>query len=182
MISYHKLLPHEAAELKAHLCRLDPQERGLRFFASVNDGFINRHVDGIDWDHATVVGAFRAGHLVGAAELLATAEGAELAVSVDHDIQHEGVGTELVGRALLAARNRGIRHVTVEYLSRNNPIRRIAARFKPQLHAGGGGIVADITVPTPNNASLLREIAGEAWGWFWDFADRLTFHLPAKTG
>lgn len=177
MISYHKLLPHEAADLKAHLCRLDPEERGLRFFTSVNDGFIGRHVDGIDWSKAVVVGAFRGGHLVGAAELLRTPQGAELAVSVDHDIQHEGVGTELVSRALLAARNRGIRHVTVEYLSRNNPIRRIAARFKPRLHAGGGGTVADISVPLRDQASLLREVAGEAWGWFWDFADRLNFQL-----
>ena len=182
MISYHRLLPHEAADLKTHLIRLDPQERALRFFASVNDGFIERHVDGIDWAHAIVVGAFRGGHLVGVAELLQTPEGAELAVSVNRDIQHEGVGTELVGRALLAARNRGIRHVTVEYLSRNNPIRRIAAKFKPQLHAGGGGIVANITVPLRDQASLLRETADEAWGWFWDLADRLYFQLLAKAG
>ena len=173
MISYHMLLPQDASDLTAHLCRLDPQERSLRFFAAVNDVSIARHVSGINWSKAVVVGAFQGGHLVGAGELFRTADGAELAVTVDHDIQGLGVGTELVRKALLVARNRGIRHVKVEYLARNNPIRHVAGKFKPHLEMVNGGTVADITVASANQASLLREIVGEALGWFWDITDRL---------
>ena len=101
LISYHMLLPHD---LTAHLCRLDPQERSLLFFAAVNDVYIAKQVRGNNWCKAVVVGAFQGGHLVGAAELFGTANGAELAVTVDHRIQGSGVGTELVRKALLVAK------------------------------------------------------------------------------
>jgi GNAT superfamily N-acetyltransferase len=180
MISYHLLLAHDAADLTAHLLRLAPQERATRFFTAVNDHFIETHVAGIDWRNTVVIAAFKGGHIVGAAELFATDYGAELAVTVDHDIQREGIGTELVRRALLAARNRGISHVHVEYLSHNLAIRHVAAKFAPALHFTRGGAVADIPVAAPDPVSLAREVAAEASGWFWDFTDRWQPYAPPR--
>ena len=111
--SIRKLWIGESSKYREHLLRLDPESRRNRFGGAVSDEFIERFVEltlGLD---AVIHGFFVDGTLRGAAELRPLGSGfaneAEAAFSIEKPWQSHGVGSELLKRTLLAARNRGIR-------------------------------------------------------------------------
>lgn len=156
-------LSHAEIDLyEAHLLRLDFKDRGSRFHAGVTDEAIIRHCRRLRGSTAWLFGSFIDGVLRAAAELHAEPqhwiEGAELAVSVEAPFQGQGLGVELVRRALTVARNRGMHYVGMICLRDNYRIRRIASRFSGTLKADDSDLTAGMTVGGPTPQSLWQEL------------------------
>src|SRR5262249_35830785 len=107
-----KMWSVEAARYREHLLRLDAASRRNRFGGNVSDEFLANYAalaTGID---TVIHGFFVNGTMRGAAELrpigAPLAREAEAAFSIEQPWQSHGVGSALLARTLLAARNRGI--------------------------------------------------------------------------
>src|SRR5215475_13246413 len=108
-----KLWIGEAERYRDHLLRLDALSRRNRFAGAVSDEFVRDYAElsfGID---ALIHGFFVDGTLRGAAELRPIGaplmREAEAAFSIEKPWQSHGVGSVLLERTLLAARNRGLK-------------------------------------------------------------------------
>jgi RimJ/RimL family protein N-acetyltransferase len=180
--AYRKLLPIEARLLSEHLARLTPSDKSLRFMGAMSDEALQAHCDSIDWFRTVVIGFFDAGILRGAAELQVAGKGLpmlyEVAVTVETAWQDQGVGTELLRRALLITRNRAARGLHITCFSDNYRIQHVAAKFGAHFQNRAGHSEADILTPGPTYWSLCAEAAedGVAWMNFW--FDRTAAMLP----
>src|SRR5205085_2862091 len=119
--SIRKLWPAQSENYRDHLLRLDAQSRRSRFGGAVADEFIRNYVELSRNLDGVVHGFFVDGTLRGAAELrpLGPRFGneAEAAFSIEQPWQSNGVGTALLERTLLAARNRAIKHLHMACLA-----------------------------------------------------------------
>ena len=156
-----RLWPIERDRVIRHLSRLDPESRRLRFGGLVGPGPIAAHGTGLDWRRAVIVGYLEAGELRGLGELLPI-EGdgpraAELAISVESRWQNRGIGTALLRRLIVAARNRLIGRLTMVCLIDNQRVVRMARRFEGRLRFDRGEALARIEPPWPTWWTLLEE-------------------------
>lgn len=162
---FRKLLSFDADAFADHLLRLDESDRASRFSAHTSDERVRAYVAQLDWSRAVVIGCFEDVALRGAAELHPSPPGAarregEFAVTVEPRWRGAGIGTELLRRTILLARNRMIARLRMVCLLDNGPMRRIARRFGASLEFEDGQAWADIRLPYPDPLSL----ASEAWG------------------
>jgi GNAT superfamily N-acetyltransferase len=160
-----KLWIHEADQYRDHLLRLDSASRRNRFGGSVSDDRIREHVNGSILLDAVIHGCFIDGVLRGAAELrpigTAFSGKAEAAFSVETPWQSHGVGSELLSRTLLAARNRGIKFLQMNCLADNRRMQQLARKFDADLHFDFGSIVGEVTSPRPTALSVMREAVAD---------------------
>jgi GNAT superfamily N-acetyltransferase len=163
---YRKLFPLEADRLAAHLKRLTPIDRHRRFFAGMGDAGIDAHCRRIDWLHSIVIGFFEDGELRGVVEvLLDRAERcAEIAISVETPWQRQGIGTELLRRAIVVAKNRAVRHVAMLCLAENWRMQRLARRFTDRLSFQDGDILAELHLAIPTPVTLFEEAVEDGFG------------------
>ena len=100
--------PTETGKFRDHLLRLDKESRRMRFAHSVSDAFIDEYARRMTQYGSLVYGHLVDGNVRGAAELRRLGdtwgEEAEAAFSVERPYQNHGVGTELMGRVVRAAR------------------------------------------------------------------------------
>ncbi|HSR75760.1 MAG TPA: GNAT family N-acetyltransferase [Xanthobacteraceae bacterium] len=164
-----KLWIGEAAKYRDHLLRLDPESRRNRFGGAVSDEFIENFVEltlGLD---AVIHGFFVDGMLRGAAELRtlgpALAHEAEAAFSIEKPWQSHGVGSELLERTLLAARNRGIKLMHMTCLANNLRMQQLARKFDAELTFDFGSVVGEVEAPFPTPMSMLREFVADGHGF-----------------
>ena len=166
---FRKLTPADGEEFEAHLLRLDATDRRMRFCSSVGDEVIHDYCRAIDWRKAVILGCFVGSELRGAAELRLI-EGAtlkaEFALTIETGFQDRGLGTELLRRSLVAARNRCITTVTMICMLENARMQRIARKFDSVLVLEDGEIEGRLRTSWPTYLSLLEEAAGEAQAWF----------------
>ena len=164
-----KLWISETELYRDHLLRLDGESRRNRFGGGVSDDFIRGYVDlsiGLD---AVLHGFFVDGALRGAGELrpLGTgfAQEAEAAFSIEKPWQSHGVGTALLQRMLLAARNRGLRHLHMACLAENRRMQQLALKFDAELTFDFGSVVGEVEAPQPTPLSLMRELVADGHGF-----------------
>ncbi len=110
-----RLLTSESYLLREHLQRLDAEARHRRFSHDVSDDFIARYASRAgDFGNVTF-GYFVEGEVRAVAELrpdvLMHRDGAEVAFSVEKPFVNRGIATQLMGRVIRTARNRGLRHL-----------------------------------------------------------------------
>lgn len=122
-------------DLRAHLLRLKPDARVNRFFGAASDAAIARYA--AEANPALLVGAVDKGAVVGMAEVHvhqadAGVEG-EIAISVDDDHRHAGLGGALFHRAVTEARRLGLDDIRVSYLRSNTAMQHLAEHegFEP---------------------------------------------------
>jgi len=129
----------------AHLLALGERDRYLRFGYAAQDEHIRRYVDGLRFGLDEVFGIFnRRLELIAMAHLtylVAPGRGsdsAEFGVSVDARVRGRGYGHQLFERAVVHARNHGVRYLYIHALSENIPMLRIArgAGASVVQHAG----------------------------------------------
>jgi GNAT superfamily N-acetyltransferase len=163
-----KLWPGEADRFRGHLLRLDPESRASRFGAPVSDYFIEQYAARALGRDAVVHGYFVDGILRGCGELRGfetlAPRAAEAAFSIEKAFQNNGVGSALMARTILAARNRGIKKLYMNCLSHNHPMQAIARKYHADLKFESGDVVAEIANPLPNPLSLFREFAADGFG------------------
>lgn len=175
-----KLWPTENDKFRDHLLRLDRDSRRMRFAHGVSDAFIEDYAARLH-DMGSVVYAYLDG-----GEIRATAElrklgdtwgrEAEAAFSVEQAWQGQGLGTELMGKVIRAARNRGVMHLYMSCLSENAKMQAIARKHGADLRFEYGEVVGDIVPQEPNYFSVLAEAVEDRVGYMLavlDIRDRI---------
>ena len=161
-----KLWPTETDAYRDHLLRLDQDSRATRFSGAVSDAFITRHAETIREFGVIVYGFFVDGVLRGAAELRPLgplfSHEAEAAFSIEKDWQSHGVGTALLERTLLSARNRGIRLLRMDCLAANRRMQQLARKFEADFTFDFGCVVGEVKAPRSTPLSIAREVMADA--------------------
>ena len=164
-----KLWPTEAEKFRDHLLRLDKESRRMRFAHSVSDAFIDDYASRMPQIGSVVFGYVVEGRVRAAAELRrlgdAWGEEAEAAFSVEKPYQDQGVGSELMGRVVRAARNRGIRRLYMSCLAENSKMQAIAKKHEADLRFEYGEVIGEILPDTPNYFSIMAEAAEDRVGF-----------------
>jgi GNAT superfamily N-acetyltransferase len=152
-----------------HLLRLDRESRRNRFGGAVSDEFIVSYIElslGLD---VVIHGFFVDGALRGVAELRPLGKGfadeAEAAFSIEKDWQSHGVGSALLERTLLAARNRGIKLLHMACLANNARMVELARKFDADLKFDFGSVVGEVEAPHPTPMSLWSEFVADGHGF-----------------
>jgi GNAT superfamily N-acetyltransferase len=156
-----KLWAGETDAYRDHLLRLDKDSRHRRFSGAVADEVMIRHAATASGPGVVVHGFFVDGILRGAAELRRNgsmfSHEAEAAFSIEQAWQSHGVGTELLERTLLSARNRGITSLQMQCLANNQRMQQLARKFAAGLSFDFGSVVGEVDAPRSTMLSLMRE-------------------------
>jgi len=162
-----KLWASDAEAYGDHLLRLDAASRRNRFGGAVADGFIRGHAEHAFEPENVIYGFLADGTLRGAAELRPfgpNAGQAEAAFSIERPWQSHGVGTELLERTLLAARNRGIKQLHITCLLENQRMQQLARKFDAELRHDDDSVIGEVEAPYPTPMSLMREMIADGAG------------------
>lgn len=164
-----KLWPQEAGRFRDHLLRLDKDSRRLRFAHAVADAFIEDYASRMSEMGAIVIGAFVDGEVRAVAELRKLGDTwgreAEAAFSVERPYQEQGLGSELMGRVMTAARNRGVHLLYVSCLAENARMQAIARRHDAELRFEYGEVIGEIVPESPDYFSLVAEAVDDRIGY-----------------
>src|ERR1700722_3098850 len=178
-----KLWIGETEKYREHVLRLDPQSRHSRFGGGVSDEFVEKYVDLSITLDAIVHGCFIDSELRGVAERRPLGLGfprqAEAALSVELPWQSHGVGSALLRRTLLAARNRGLRLLPVACLADNQRMQQLARKFDAELSFDFGSVVGEVESSRPTPLSLIRELMADGHGFATAMLDLQTRILRA---
>ena len=86
---------------------------------------------------------------------------AEAAFSVDVDWRRQGLGAQLMGRIVRAARNRRAQTLYMSCLANNEPMLRLARKFSAQLRFEPQAAHVQVAPKAPTSATILGEAADE---------------------
>ncbi|MEZ5785778.1 MAG: GNAT family N-acetyltransferase [Xanthobacteraceae bacterium] len=163
-----------------HLLRLDAESRRNRFGGAIADDMIRTYAATMRGGDAVVHGFFVDGVLRGAADLRilgSTYRGeAEAAFSIEKPWQSLGVGSALLERSLLAARNRGIKMLHVCCLPENQRMQQLARKFDAEISFDFGTVIGKMENPNPTPLSVMRELVVDGHSFaaaYVDFQSRL---------
>ena len=130
-----KLWIAEADLYRDHLLRLDSQSRRSRFAGAVSDQFLTKYAELAFSIDAIIHGFFVDDTLRGAAELRQVGSPmtheAEVAFSIERPWQSHGVGSMLLERTLLAARNVGLKFLHMACLATTSACSSSRANMMP---------------------------------------------------
>ncbi len=147
-----------------HLVRLDPKTRYDRYGLQVSDAYLADYAELCFGQGAITYGYFEDGVIRGAAELRSYASkeraghrDAEAAFSVERPWRRRGIGTELMGHVVLAARNRRIATLTIFCLRHNQAMLKLARKFEADLTFELNDVTGKLVARPPSALSLWRE-------------------------
>ncbi|MFM9941122.1 MAG: GNAT family N-acetyltransferase [Hyphomicrobiaceae bacterium] len=164
-----KLIGSEHERFRDHLLRLDKESRRLRFAHGVSDSFIEDYALRMSDMGGIVFAYIVAGEVRAVAELRKLGDTwgheAEAAFSVERAYQNLGIGNELMGRVIRAARNRGVRLLYMSCLAENAKMQAIARRHEADLKFEYGEVIGEIIPETPSYFSLLAEAIDDRAGY-----------------
>lgn len=116
-------------EVCAHLLRLTPDDRYLRFGYQIDDAALVRYAHGIDAERDALFGvADPELELVAFAHLAVGADHGELGLSVLRGQRRRGLGRVLLERATTHARAMGLQQLFMQCPADNAPMQRLARR------------------------------------------------------
>jgi RimJ/RimL family protein N-acetyltransferase len=132
-----QLRPSDLPRFREHLLRLDAESRHDRFNGVTNDAYLAAYAERSFHDGTTVIGYVEDGRVLGAAELherpdLPEPTG-EIAFSVEHELQHRGIGSALFERLITNARGLGYEKLRVTTHPGNLAMRSLARKFDAHL-------------------------------------------------
>ena len=160
-----KLWIADADQYREHLLRLDDESRRNRFGGAIADDVVIAYADSSLRAGAVLHGFVVDGILRGVAELRPLggplSRQAEAAFSIEKPWQSHGVGSALLERTLLAARNRGIKLVHMACLADNTRMQELARKFEAELSFDFGGVVGEVEAPHPTPLSIFRELVAD---------------------
>jgi len=167
--SIRKLWPTETHLFRDHLLRLDKESRRMRFAHGVSDSFIEEYASRMSEMGSLVYAYLEGGQARAVAELRKLGDiwgqEAEAAFSVERAYQDMGIGTELMGRVIRAARNRGVQRLYMSCLAENRRMQAIARKYEAELRFEYGEVVGEIVALEPNYFSILAEAVEDRVGF-----------------
>jgi GNAT superfamily N-acetyltransferase len=156
-----KIWPTETDKFRDHLLRLDKGSRRMRFAHGVSDSFIEDYASRMGDMGSIVYGFFVGGEVHAVAELRKLSDvwgqEAEAAFSVEATHQDQGIGSELMGRVIRAARNRGVQRLYMSCLAENSKMQTIARKHEADLKFEYGEVIGEIVPSEPNYFSIMAE-------------------------
>ncbi|MCX7742618.1 MAG: GNAT family N-acetyltransferase [Tepidimonas sp.] len=179
--------PDDRPAILQHLLALGERDRYLRFGFAAQDEHIRRYVEGLRFGLDEVFGIFnRRLQLIAMAHLAYMvrpgqgSDAAEFGVSVSAHARGRGYGQRLFARALLHARNHGVRWLYIHALSENAPMLHIARKAGALVVQQAGESECHLELPPADFDSQCSEMLQEelarvdyrfkalrAWGWRW---------------
>ncbi len=161
----------------AHLVDLNEDNRYLRFGTYVSDAFVEDYAHRILEDQSLVFGAFSDAKLVAIGEVRGFGKApyahAEAALSVDSQWQGKGVGKQIFGHLVSAAKERGVHALHVVFLRRNERMWEITRDYHPQIEIIDSEIEATFDPHRPSPPPIARDFADS---WYNHMPPR--FHMP----
>ena len=146
--------------LLEHLLALGSEDRRLRFGHIARDSSIERYSMDIDFERDAlfgVQGTHGGRQFDGIMHLALDKDHAEIGVSVLEHARGLGIGSALVSRAAVHARNRSIDVLFMQCLSENGAIMRVARRLGMKVVTQGIDSEASMPLPAANAFSIMRE-------------------------
>lgn len=160
-----KLGPAELYAYRDHLLRLDAESRRNRFCGGITDDVIRSFAAMARGPDVILHGFFVDGVLRGVADLRIVRpldlQEAEAAFSIERQWQSHGVGSALLERTLLSARNRAIKHLHVACLPQNRRMQELARKFEAQITFDCDTVIGTMKNPNPTPLSLMQEMAAD---------------------
>jgi GNAT superfamily N-acetyltransferase len=168
-ITIRKLWLSDHPAFRAHLKRLDPESRRLRFGNAVSEAFLDAYADTAHRLGTTIFAAFAEGEIRASAELrglfVDSFRDAEAAFAVEAEWQDHGLGTLLMQRIITAAQNRGYGRLHMMCLKESGRMQHLAVKHGAQLTHQEGEIIGLLDGNTPTPLSLLDEAIHDAQGF-----------------
>ena len=159
-----RLYKPDLAAFADHLIRLDPDTRYNRYGLQVSDDYLKSYAELCFKSGSLVYGYFEDGLIRGAAELRVFAskeqplqKAAEGAFSVEIPWRRRGIGTELMGHVVLAARNRSVTELTIFCLRHNRAMLKLAKKFEADLEFEHNDVTGHLVARPPSALSYFRE-------------------------
>ncbi len=161
--------------LRDHLLRLDPEDRRMRFGgASLKPEAIETYCNSIDRARSLHVGYLVDGKLRGVAQICVVdgssqawfdkPGNAEFAISVERPWQNSGLGTRLLSRAVIVARNRNIGNLYMMCLPENEKMKRLARKCGIRLKFQDGEVIGEAGLDRPDALTVVAEYVDTAVG------------------
>lgn len=166
--SIRRLWPVERRLFTEHLLRLDTEDRHLRFQGYTSDEAIDAYVESLDWFSGVVIAFFVDGEVRAAAHLSWTrgllVRTGEIGLSVEAAFRRRGVGTALLRRAMMVARNRFVSDVELLCMPENTAMRHVAANLGLKWKVASGQAESAAHLRWPDQLSLFDEMMAETEG------------------
>jgi len=186
MVPIRSLGPSYRERIAAHLLKLEPADRYLRFGYAANDEQVRRYVDQLDFERDDIFGIYnRRLELIAMAHLAFSEHPdhkncAEFGVSVLKKARGRGFGARLFDRAVMHARNQGVSMVFIHALSENTAMLKIARNAGATVQRDGSESEAYLQLPPASLDSRMAELVEERFAevdytlkkqakQFWDF-------------
>ncbi|TSE33676.1 GNAT family N-acetyltransferase [Tepidimonas charontis] len=149
----------------AHLLALDERDRYLRFGYAAQDAQIRRYVEGLRFGLDDIFGIFNRrlqliamAHLAYMVDAQRGSDSAEFGVSVSAHARGRGYGHQLFERAVVHARNHGVRYLYIHALSENVPMLRIARGAGATVVQHAGESECHLELPPADFGSHVGEL------------------------
>lgn len=167
MVPIRSLGANHRDRIAVHLKKLNPHDRYFRFGFSANDEQIQHYVDGLNFDRDEIFGIYNR-HL----DLIAMAHvaysdtdharaSAEFGVSVLQHVRGRGYGARLFERAVMHARNEGVRTMYVHVLSENAAMLKIARNAGAKVERDGAESEGHLVLPPATLDTRVTEMVEE---------------------
>ncbi len=139
----------DTPEHLAHLKRLSPADRHLRFQGGMSNQALEAYCNNINWSDRLAFGIFENQTLRGMGEVcpLQNDTEAELALSLESDYQNHGFGRLLLLSLILGARRLGRKTLRMVYLSENGGMQGLVRAAGIKSHYVAGTTECVFTVP-----------------------------------
>jgi len=153
--------------IAGHLKALDAHDRYYRFGFTVNDEQIDRYVAALDFERDEIFGVYnRHLQLIAMAHLAYSSDErlnacAEFGVSVLAQSRGRGFGKRLFERAMMNARNQGVRMMFLHVLSENTVMLKIARHAGATVERDGTESEAHLRLPPSTLNSQMTELVEE---------------------
>jgi GNAT superfamily N-acetyltransferase len=158
-IPVRELSNADRAELERHFLALDSDDRRLRFGATIGDATVRAYVRRIAFDRDTVFGVADDNlRLLGVAHLARLTGAGELGLSVLKGHRLQGVGGALMARAVMRARNVGLRTLFMHCLAENDAIMHLARKLGMDIVTDAPEADARLSLPPADASSLFGEV------------------------
>jgi GNAT superfamily N-acetyltransferase len=160
-----KLWIIESQKYLEHLLRLDAESRRGRFGGAIGEDLIRCYAATALRPGTVMHGFLIDGNLRGVAEIKPVGgpfpTEAEVAFSVERPWQSHGVGSALLERTLLTARNRGIKRIHMTCLAENARMQQLASKYAAELSFDYGSVIGEVAAPQATPLSFFRELVAD---------------------
>ena len=156
----YRLRPHEYDRYCKHLLALDEASRYNRFAYHIKDEMIEQlccTFESNPKEHKLFVIENENLEVVGTGHISLAGSKMELAFSVLKEYQGQGMGSSLMKRCIEWCQNRNIHHGVMTCLTANTAIRKLASKHGVLVN-DHGEVLADISIPESNVASVMSEV------------------------